>query len=80
MIHFLLPPSPPDVQVLSDELVRMDAFLESVVKKVERQLFESFTAAAELAKASAKETSRTLASPPLPTLKVNDGKQGGRVV
>lgn len=66
--------------MLSDELVRMDTYLESVVKKVERQLFESFAAANEMAKAAraaagggAESAARSLASPAVPTLSIGGG-------
>ena len=73
------------LQVLSDELVRSDSYLESVVKKVERQLFESAAAGAELARQqraaagagqSASDAARMAASPApaAPQLSINNGQ------
>ena len=80
--HRPLPaPHPPCVvQVLSDELVRMDAYLESVVKKVERQLFESYAAAQEFARVAVKDAAgaaRAQATPAAapPQLTVGKGTQ-----
>jgi len=69
------------LMVLSDDLGRMDQYLETVVKKVERQLFESHAAGVELTRqqhaarvaAGLAADARSMASPaPPPTLSVNN--------